>query len=161
MTPITSGRTGNRSPPPTREYSWKRILDPKLSSEVAAFLVDIENADDYNKGKITDVSKVGIKATGEYTLQVVTAKPAPQFRAILALPYLTPIPKAVVEKTGEKWIAPENILSNGPYKLVSRVNDQSIVMEANPYYARQQADHPAHRDDDRLGRSLHRATARL
>jgi oligopeptide transport system substrate-binding protein len=116
------------------EYSWKRILDPKLSSEVAAFLVDVENADDYNKGKITDVSKVGIKATGDYMLQVVTAKPAPQFRAILALPYLTPIPKAVVEKTGEKWIAPENILSNGPYKLVSRVNDQSIVMEANPYY---------------------------
>jgi oligopeptide transport system substrate-binding protein len=116
------------------EYSWKRILDPKLSSEVAAFLVDVENADDYNKGKITDVSKVAIKATGEYTLQVVTSKPAPQFRAILALPYLTPIPKAVVEKTGEKWIAPENILSNGPYKLVSRVNDQSIVMEANPYY---------------------------
>jgi oligopeptide transport system substrate-binding protein len=89
------------------EYSWKRILDPRLSSEVAAFLVDIENANDYNKGKITDVSKVGIKATGDYTLQVVTAKPAPQFRAILALPYLTPIPKAVVEKTGEKWIAPE------------------------------------------------------
>ena len=116
------------------EYSWKRILDPKLSSEVAAFLVDVENAEDYNKGKITDVSKVGIKATGEYTLQVVTAKPAPQFRAILALPYLTPVPKAVVEKTGEKWIAPENILSNGPYKLVSRINDQSIVMEANPYY---------------------------
>jgi oligopeptide transport system substrate-binding protein len=64
----------------------------------------------------------------------VTAKPAPQFRAILALPYLTPVPKAVVEKVGDKWIAPENILSNGPYKLVSRVNDQSIVMEANPYY---------------------------
>lgn len=116
------------------EYSWKRILDPKTASEVAVFLDDIENADDYNKGKITDASKVGIKATGEYTLQVVTAGPAPQFRAKLALPYLTPVPKAVVEKTGEKWILPENIVSNGPYKLVSRVNDQSIVMEANPYY---------------------------
>jgi oligopeptide transport system substrate-binding protein len=44
------------------------------------------------------------------------------------------VPKAVVDKTGEKWVAPENILSNGPYKLVSRKNDQSIVMEANPYY---------------------------
>ena len=40
----------------------------------------------------------------------------------------------MVEKTADKWIAPENILSNGPYKLVSRVTDQSIVMEANPYY---------------------------
>src|SRR5882724_4980575 len=116
------------------EYSWKRILDPKLSSEVAAFLIDVENADDYSKGKITDLDKVAIKATGEHTLQVVTAKVAPQFRAIMALPYLTPVPKAVVEKTGEKWIAPENILSNGPYKLVSRKNDQSIVMEANPGY---------------------------
>jgi oligopeptide transport system substrate-binding protein len=116
------------------ESSWKRILDPKLSSEVAAFLVDVENAEDYNKGKITDLDKVAIKATGENTLQVVTAKVAPQFRAIIALPYLTPVPKAVVEKTGDKWVAPENILSNGPYKLVSRKNDQSIVMEANPYY---------------------------
>jgi oligopeptide transport system substrate-binding protein len=117
------------------EYSWKRILDPKLSSEVAAFLIDVENAEDYSKGKITDVDKVAIKAMGEHTLQVVTAKVAPQFRAIMALPYLTPVPKAVVEKTGEKWIAPENIVSNGPYKLVSRKNDQSIVMEANSYYA--------------------------
>lgn len=116
------------------EYSWKRILDPKLGSEVASFMYDIEHAEDYNKGKITDVNDVAIKATGELTLQVVTAKVAPQFRAIIALPYLTPIPKAVVEKTGEKWIAPENILSNGPYKLVSRKVDQSIVMEANPYY---------------------------
>ena len=44
------------------------------------------------------------------------------------------MPKAVVEKVGEKWIAPENMFTNGPYKLVSRKNDQSIVMEANPYY---------------------------
>jgi oligopeptide transport system substrate-binding protein len=116
------------------EYSWRRILDPKTGSEVAVFLSDIENADDYNKGKITDFSKVGIKATGDYTLQVVTAGPAPQFRAKLALPYLTPVPKAIVEKVGDKWILPANIASNGPYKLVSRVNDQSIVMEANPYY---------------------------
>src|SRR5882724_12009481 len=61
------------------EYSWKRLLDPKLASEVAAFLVDVENAEDYNKGKIADINQVGIKATGEYTLQVVTAKVAPQF----------------------------------------------------------------------------------
>ena len=115
-------------------YSWKRILDPKTGSEVAVFLSDIENADDYNKGKITDFSKVGIKATGDYTFQVVTTGLAPQFRAKLALPYLTPVPKAVVEKFGDKWIAPENVVTNGPYKLIARVNDQSITMEANPYY---------------------------
>jgi len=115
-------------------YSWQRLLDPKLGGEVASMFTDVENADDYNKGKITDINQVGIKQTGDYTFQVVTAKPAPHFRAVLALTYFTPVPKAVVEKVGEKWIAPENILSNGPYKLVSRKNDESIVMEANPYY---------------------------
>ena len=115
-------------------YSWKRILDPKTGSETASFLSDVENAMDYNKGTLTDAEKVGIKATGDYTFEVVTALPAPQFRAKLALPYLTPVPKAVVEEFGEKWVAPEHMLSNGPYKLTSRVNDQSIVMEANPHY---------------------------
>ena len=115
-------------------YSWKRILDPKMASEVATFLGDVENADAYNKGKITDADAVGIKATGEYTFQVVTATVAPYFRAKLALPYLTPVPKALIEKVGDKWIAPENMLSNGPYKLTARINDQSISMETNPYY---------------------------
>ncbi len=118
-------------------YSWKRILDPRLASEVAPFLSDVENAEAYNKGKITDPDAVGIKATGEFTFQVKTSVVAPYFRAKLALPYLTPVPKAVVEKAGDKWIAPENMLSNGPYKLASRINDQSITMEANPYYGGQ------------------------
>ncbi|MGH0332570.1 MULTISPECIES: peptide ABC transporter substrate-binding protein [Sinorhizobium] len=116
------------------EYSWKRILDPKTASEVAVFLSDIEKAEAYNKGELSDASQVGIKAIDQYTLQVVTGKAAPHFRAKLGLPYLTPVPKALVEKFGDAWISTEHIVSNGPYKLVSRVNDQSIVMEANPYY---------------------------
>ena len=52
------------------------LLDPKLSSEVATFLSDVEDAEDYTKGKITDVNQVAVKATGEHTLQVVTAKAA-------------------------------------------------------------------------------------
>jgi len=116
------------------EYSWKRLLDPKLGGDVASMFYVVENAEAYNTGKITDVNQVGIKATGEYSFQVVTATVAPQFRAVIALTYFTPVPKEVVEKVGDKWIAPENILSNGPYKLVSRKNDESIVMEANPYY---------------------------
>ena len=116
------------------EYSWKRLLDPKLGGDVASMFYVVENAEAYNTGKITDVNQVGIKATGEYSFEVITANVAPQFRAVLALTYFTPVPKEVIEKVGDKWIAPENILSNGPYKLVSRKNDESIVMEANPYY---------------------------
>lgn len=115
-------------------FSWRRILDPKTASEVAAFLSDVENADAYNKGTLADVNEVGIKATGEYTFQVVTTVVAPHFRAKLALPYLTPVPRKVVEALGDKWTLPENIVTNGPYRLVARVNDQSISMAANPSF---------------------------
>ena len=115
-------------------YSWRRMIDPKMGGEVAPFMYDIENASAYNKGEIADVNQVGIKATGDYSFQVVTARVAPHFRAIIALPYLTPVPKSVVEKVGEKWTEPENIRSNGPYKLVSWTHDQSLVMERNEHY---------------------------
>jgi len=116
------------------EYSWKRALDPKLASEVAPFLYDVMNAEGYNKGKITDAGKVGVKAVDDTTLEVTTSVPSPSFRAVMGLPYLTPVPKEVVEKAGAKWIEPGNILSNGPYRLVSWQHDQSIVMERNPSY---------------------------
>ncbi|MFO1060924.1 MAG: peptide ABC transporter substrate-binding protein [Dongiaceae bacterium] len=116
------------------EYSLRRIFDPKSASEVASMFYDIENAEAYNTGKLADVGQLGVKALSDDTLQVVTAKPAPQFRAILALPYLTPVPRKVVEATGDKWTQPENIVTNGPYKLESRKPDQSIVLVANPNY---------------------------
>src|SRR6185295_18623565 len=66
------------------EYSWKRLLDPKLGGDVASMFYVVENAEAYNTGKITDVNQVGIKARGEYSFQLVTATVAPQFRAVIA-----------------------------------------------------------------------------
>ena len=42
------------------EYSWKRLLSPESAAQYAYFLFDIENASQYNSGKITDPNKVGI-----------------------------------------------------------------------------------------------------
>ncbi|KQU83901.1 hypothetical protein ASD00_33945 [Ensifer sp. Root31] len=117
------------------EYSLKRILDPNTASGNAQFLTEIKGAADYNSGKTTDASTVHIKAVDQYTLVIDTERVAPAFLAKLALPYVTPVPRAVVTKWGEQWTLPAHIVSNGPYKLAARVNDQSIELEANPYYA--------------------------
>ena len=116
------------------EFSWKRALDPKLGGAVGDFLLDIKNASEYNSGKITDASQVGIAATDNYTLTVTLAHPAPQFRAIVGLPYVQPVPKHVVQQWGDKWTDPSHIVSNGPYKLTSWQHDKQIVLDANPYY---------------------------
>ena len=117
------------------EFSWKRDLDPKLGGAVSDFLSDIKNAVEYNSKKITDPAAVGIAAVDPYTLKVTLAHPAPQFQAIVALPYLQAVPKHVVEQWGEKWTDPSHIVSNGPYKLTSWEHDKQLVLEANPYYA--------------------------
>ena len=117
------------------EFSWKRDLDPKLGGAVGDFLADVKNGPEYNSKKITDASQVGIAAVDNYTLRVTLAHPAPQFRAIVGLPYLQAVPKHVVEQWGDKWTDPSHIASNGPYKLTSWQHDKQIVFDANPYYA--------------------------
>jgi len=90
------------------EFSWKRDLDPKLGGAVGDFLADVKNGPEYNSKKITDASQVGIAAVDNYTLQVTLAHPAPQFRAIVGLPYLQAVPKHVVEQWGDKWTDPSS-----------------------------------------------------
>lgn len=117
------------------EFSWTRDLDPKVGGAVGDFLTDIKNATEYNSKKITDPSQVGVTAVDKYTLKVTLAHPAPQFRAVVGLPYLQAVPKHVVQQWGDKWTDPSHIVSNGPYKLTSWEHDKQIVLDANPYYA--------------------------
>jgi oligopeptide transport system substrate-binding protein len=52
------------------EYSWKRLLDPKTASQYAYILFDIENAQEYHEGKVTDGNAVGVQAQDDFTLAV-------------------------------------------------------------------------------------------
>jgi len=52
------------------EYSWKRLLNPNTASQYAYFLFDVENAAEYNAGKIKDADQVGVKALSPTVLQV-------------------------------------------------------------------------------------------
>ena len=116
------------------EYSWKRVLDPKTAGEGASFLFDIAGAEDYNSGKTTDPSTVGITATGDYTLQVKMAHPTPWFKAVVGLPYFPPVPMHIVQQFGNSWTDPSHIVTNGPYKLTSWEPGKDMVLTANPYY---------------------------
>lgn len=40
----------------------------------------------------------------------------------------------VVEKFGEKWTAPENLVGNGAFVLKSQVVNEKAVLERNPHY---------------------------
>jgi oligopeptide transport system substrate-binding protein len=99
------------------EYSFKRNLSQEVASNYAFLLYIIKNAKDYNGGKIS-ADKVGVKALNDDTLQITLEYPASYFISTLSHFAYLPVPKHKVEELGKAWSKPENIITNGAYKIV-------------------------------------------
>jgi oligopeptide transport system substrate-binding protein len=64
---------------------------------------------------------------------VTLSEPVPYFYKLLVHPSVSPVQTAI-EKFGEKWTQPANIVTNGAYKLKDWVVNERIVLERNPHY---------------------------
>ncbi|GAA5178542.1 ABC transporter substrate-binding protein [Niveibacterium umoris] len=118
------------------EYSFKRMVDPKTASQYAWYLgkaSNVKNGRAIVEGKVPP-SELGVKALGEHTLQITLEKPVSYLIATLAHGSLMPVPRKAIEKYGDKWTEPGNMISNGAYKLAERVVNERIVMLRNPHY---------------------------
>ncbi len=113
------------------EYAWRRIEDPKTGGGYADFLNDVENAQEINSGQITDLTKLGAHALDEHTFEVRLKKPAAYFIYLTAHWSTYPMRKDVVEKHGDRWTEPDNIITNGPFKLAKWQHDYKIELEPN------------------------------
>ncbi len=116
------------------EYSWKRILNPKTGGDYAYFLYDIENAEEFNTGKIDDPEKVGVKAIDDHTLKVKLRHPASYFPSLVTFMSTFPMRKDIVEKHGIRWTDPDNIATLGAYSLSSWKHHDNIVLTKNSKY---------------------------
>ncbi len=77
---------------------------------------------------------LGVKAIDDHTLEVTLSEPVPYFYKLLVHPSTSPVPKAAIEKFGEKWTQPGNIVTNGAYTLKDWVVNERIVLERSPTY---------------------------
>ncbi|MDR3105697.1 MAG: oligopeptide ABC transporter substrate-binding protein OppA [Yokenella regensburgei] len=116
-------------------YSWQRLADPKTASPYESYLQygHIANIDEIIAGK-KPATDLGVKAIDDHTLEVTLSEPVPYFYKLLVHSSMSPVPKAAIEKYGEKWTQPANIVSNGAYKLKDWVVNERIVLERNPNY---------------------------
>ena len=118
------------------EYGFKRMVDPKFASDYSWYLGKASNV--LNGTMIVEgkkpPSELGVKALNDTTLQFTLEKPVAYLVSTLIHGSLMPIPRKVVEKFGDKWTDPANIVGNGPFKLSERVVNERIVMVRNPYY---------------------------
>jgi oligopeptide transport system substrate-binding protein len=117
------------------EYGWKRLLNPATGAEYAYFLYDLVNAYEYNSGRLTDASQVGVMAVDDMTLRVRLKKPIVYFPSITAFVVTFPQRRDLVERYGRRWTDPGRLVTNGPFTLADWRHEYKVVLRANPAYA--------------------------
>lgn len=116
------------------EYSWKRQLDPASKAPYAAFLYDLKNGEAFNKGQLTDAAQVGVRAKGDWTLEVTLEGPRGYFPVLSA--YLAALPghRPSIEKHGDKWTEAANLVCNGPFVLEAWEHNKQMVLRKNKHF---------------------------
>lgn len=119
------------------------------------WLVDglIVGATEYMSGETTDFADVGVKALDDYTLEYTLADPTPYFLTMLGYSIFAPLNRTYFLSQGGAFgvdefaaakdsaaytygTSPDTIAYNGPYRVTSFTEKNTIVFTANEaYYA--------------------------
>ncbi|MFD1900930.1 peptide ABC transporter substrate-binding protein [Enterococcus termitis] len=98
-------------------YGWQRTVDPATGSEYAYMFNSVKNAEQISKGDMKK-EELGIKAVGDYELEITLAKATPYFDYLLAFPSFLPQRQDIVEKYGKDYTTDsDKAVYNGPFTL--------------------------------------------
>jgi len=110
-------------------FSWERAASPAIgSSTVLTYMGDIAGLAAFNAGSADSIS--GLELIDELTLQVTLAIPRPTFLYKLAYPVSWIVDRYNVGFPG--WERHPN--GTGPYRLAQHLQDQVLLLEANPWF---------------------------
>ena len=77
----------------------------------------------------------GFKVIDDQNFEITLTSPYASFLAVLATPTCCIFSKENVEEAGEDFgIVPEKTIGSGPYMVTSWIANDSVTLEANPYY---------------------------
>lgn len=77
---------------------------------------------------------IGVEAIDDYTVRISLSQPAPYFLGLLGHQLFRLAPRNIVEKYGERWTQPENIVTCGPFKVKEWIPYSELVVERDPLY---------------------------
>jgi ABC-type oligopeptide transport system substrate-binding subunit/transcriptional regulator with XRE-family HTH domain len=117
------------------EFTFKRALDPATHAPVAGLLLyGIRGAREFHQGKLTNPDQVGVSAVDERTLVIELEEPSSYFIQDLSYYVLLPVPRHDVEKHRASWAEPQNLVTNGPFRLREWQRGKVIILERNRRY---------------------------
>lgn len=116
-------------------YAFRRLADPKTASPYASYLtfLKLKNAEDVISGKKAP-DTLGVKALDDHRLELDLSQSIPYADELLEYYSMVPVNQKVIEKYGDAWTNPKNIVTNGPFKPTSWIVNEKIDLVPNPYY---------------------------
>lgn len=142
-------------------WSMRRALDPKTASRLASQLYPIKGARAVNRGAPGET--LGVRAVDARTLEITLEAPKVFFPEILISVVAAPVPRHVIEKLGDDWTKPGNLVSNGAFTLKEYVPQSFIRAEKNAKFwdaANVKLDAVVYTPTEDLGTSLRRFRAK-
>src|SRR5687768_15467062 len=118
------------------EFAFRRIVNPATASDYAYLQYPIKGASEIADGSMpVDSPDFGVKAIDDKTLEITLENPTPYFLQLLTHYTAYPVPKHVVEAVGDDWTKVENVVGNGPFKIVEWVPGNYIKsVKSETYY---------------------------
>jgi len=114
-------------------YAFRRLEDPATGAEYASMLYVVKNGEEVNTGKMKP-EELAVKAVDPTTFEVTLKSPTPYFLEMLTHQSTYPVNKASIDKLGDDWIKPGNLVSNGAFTLAEFVPNDHIKLVKNPKF---------------------------
>ena len=119
-------------------FGFQRLFRPSTKSRTAGDFLCIKNAEKINKGEITDLSELGVKAEGDYKLTITLEYPNPSFLVLLTTAPAMPCNEEYYNNTdGRYGLYADTIASNGSFYMYKwsydpwSTDNNNIIMRAN------------------------------
>lgn len=128
-------------------FSWQRLVSPETAADYSYMIDCVVGANEIMYGTPTgeydadgneiieyaEPSTLAVSAPDDKTFVVTITSDLPYFTELCAFPATFPVREDIVSDS--QWTySPDTYISNGAYKMTSRVTNSEIVMEPNEYY---------------------------
>lgn len=114
-------------------FSLRRLVDPATAAFYAENLSPVLNARAIVAGKMPP-SSLGVEAVGPLELLIRLEQPTAHFLLLLTQPPAFPVNAKSIAEHGERFVRPENLVSNGAYTLEGWTLGSILELKRNESY---------------------------